>query len=82
MIALSPRWLLAAVLALLSLPAVRADETAPEPIPFPELGAKVAAGYQGEVIGIEATADGARLRAGFQKLSGTVTREGLWLKST
>ena len=61
---------------------VRAGETAPAPIPFSDLGAKATADYQGEAIGIEATADGARLRTAFQKLSGSVTREGLWLEST
>src|ERR1035441_8652022 len=37
---------------------------------------------RGDALGITATADGARLRCGFQKLDGHATREGLWLQST
>ena len=33
-------------------------------------------------MGVTATADGARLRCGFQKLEGQATPEGLWLEST
>ena len=33
-------------------------------------------------MGVAATADGARLRCGFQKLEGHATPEGLWLEST
>lgn len=51
-------------------------------IPFAEIGAKATADYQGDALGISATADGARLRCGFQKLEGRVTLEGLWLEST
>lgn len=51
-------------------------------IPFSDLGAKVTADYKGEAIGITKTAGGARLHTAFQKLAGTVTREGLWLDST
>jgi PKD domain len=63
--------------------------TSPQPsttaIPFSEIGAKVTADYQqrkGEAIGIRATAEGAQLHTAFQKLSGAVTHEGLWLDST
>jgi hypothetical protein len=52
------------------------------PIPFSELGAKATADYKGDAIGITATPDGATLRTGFQKLAGTVTRDGLRLSST
>ncbi len=54
----------------------------PAPIPFAEIGAKATAEYRGEAIGITTTADGVRLHTGFQKLAGTVTREGLSLAST
>ncbi len=63
-----------------SQPAIAPHEA--KPIPFSELGAKVSAEYSGDAIGITATRDGARLHTGFQKLSGTVTREGLRLDST
>ncbi|MBX7210334.1 MAG: cadherin-like beta sandwich domain-containing protein [Verrucomicrobiaceae bacterium] len=52
------------------------------PAAFSELVAKATAGDQGRHVGITATADGAELRAAFQKLAGTVTREGLRLDST
>ena len=54
----------------------------PAPIPFAEIGTKATAEYRGEAIGITTTADGVRLHTGFQKLAGTVTREGLSLAST
>ena len=57
-------------------------KAAAEPIPFAQLGAKATADYKGDAIGITATAQGASLHTGFQKLSGTVTHEGLWLNST
>ncbi|MBX7212006.1 MAG: IPT/TIG domain-containing protein, partial [Verrucomicrobiaceae bacterium] len=60
---------------------LHADESATA-IPFAELGAKATAADKGQAIGITATAEGAVLRTGFQKLSGTVTREGLRLDST
>ncbi|MFZ4766238.1 MAG: hypothetical protein ACOYMN_14910, partial [Roseimicrobium sp.] len=56
--------------------------TASTAIPFAELGAKATADYKGDAIGITATDEGATLRTGFQKLAGTVTREGLRLEST
>jgi CSLREA domain-containing protein len=51
-------------------------------IPFSEIGARATAEYHGDGIGIHATSDGAELRTAFQKLSGTVNSEGLWLDST
>ena len=73
-------------LALLTLPTVspRAaeTETASAPIPFSEIGAKASADYQGDALGINVTPVGAELHTGFQKLSGTVTNEGLRLNST
>jgi len=73
--------------AVFNTPAVQAkapSHTAPESksIPFSELGAKATADYKGDAIGITTTADGARLHTGFQKLSGTVSCEGLRLDST
>ena len=51
-------------------------------IPFQEIGAKATADYHGNAIGIHSTPKGAQLLTAFQKLSGTVTREGLRLEST
>jgi hypothetical protein len=51
-------------------------------IPFSEIGARATADYQGDALGITATAEGARLRCAFQKLDGHATVEGLWLEST
>ena len=51
-------------------------------IPFAGIGAKATADYHGNAMGIRTTKKGAQLHTAFQKLSGTVTREGLWLKST
>ena len=83
------RPVLCAVLALsllLPLPAVvRAADAEPAPaapFPFSEIGAKATADYKGDAIGIQATPEGARLHTAFQKLSATVTREGLTLDST
>ena len=73
-------WLLAALALALTVPA-RA-ETQPAAIPFPDIGARATANYQGDALGVTATADGARLRCGFQKLAGQATPEGLWLEST
>ena len=50
--------------------------------PFQEIGAKATADYHGNAIGIHSTPKGAQLLTAFQKLSGTVTREGLRLEST
>jgi hypothetical protein len=71
---------LAALALALTVPA-RA-ETPPAAIPFPDIGARATANYQGKALGIMATSDGARLRCGFQKLEGHATTEGLWLEST
>ena len=73
-------WLVRLLLSVLMLPA-----RAPTPasaVPFGEIGARATANYQGDALGITATADGARLRCGFQKLEGQATPEGLWLEST
>src|SRR5450759_1350160 len=72
--------LLAALALALTVPA-RA-ETQPAAIPFSDIGARATANYQGDALGVTATADGARLRCGFQKLEGHATPEGLWLEST
>ena len=61
---------------------VSSNDTGSVPIPFSELGVKATADYKGDAIGITATADGAELRTGFQKLAGTVTSQGLRLSST
>ena len=70
----------------LALACASADVAPAEPssaaIPFAEIGAKATADYQGDALGISATADGVRLRCGFQKLEGHATAEGLWLEST
>ena len=76
------RAVLTLCLGLNFLPAMAEEDPAPTPIPFSEIGAKATAGYQGDAIGIEAKPEGARLHTGFQKLSASVTREGLWLNST
>ena len=61
-------------------PASTPQET--KPIPFADLGVTATADYKGDALGITASAYGARLHTGFQKLAGTVTREGLRLDST
>jgi hypothetical protein len=73
-----------AFLATLALPLIvpARAETQPPAIPFSDLGARATANYQGDALGVTATADGARLRCGFQKLDGQATPEGLWLEST
>ena len=73
-------WLLAALAMACTVPA-RAG-TQPAAIPMSEIGARATANYQGDALGVTATADGARLRCGFQKLEGHATPEGLWLEST
>ena len=60
---------------------IPAGETS-QSIPFDQLGAEAQKKYSGDGIRITPTADGARLRAAFQKLEGQATREGLWLTST
>jgi hypothetical protein len=73
-------WLLTALALCLTVPA--RGETPPAAIPFADIGARATAGYQGDALEVRATADGARLRCGFQKLEGHATPEGLWLEST
>src|ERR1019366_9066376 len=74
-------WLLAALALALTVPA-RAETQPPAAIPVSDIGARATANYQGDALGVTATADGARLRCGFQKLEGQATPEGLWLEST
>src|ERR1039457_2680376 len=74
-------WLLAALALALTVPA-RAETQPPAAIPFSDIGARATANYQGDALGVTATANGARLRCGFQKLEGHATPEGLWLEST
>jgi hypothetical protein len=71
---------IAALLAASPPPAEAITE--PAPIPFSAIAAKATADYKGDAIGITATAEGAALRTGFQKLAGTVTKQGLSLEST
>ena len=52
------------------------------PIPLSKIGAKATADYQGDALAMSATAKGARLQCGFQKLEGCATAGGLWLEST
>jgi hypothetical protein len=81
----NPSWMwfknLLAALILALLSSARAD-TPPAAIPFSEIGAKATADYHGNALSVTATADGARLRCGFQKLEGHATPQGLWLEST
>ena len=51
-------------------------------IALSEIGARATADYHGDALAVTATAEGARLRCGFQKLEGRATAEGLWLEST
>jgi hypothetical protein len=53
-----------------------------EPMPPDQLGVVAGKQYQGDALGVTATAEGARLRCGFQKLEGCATPEGLWVEST
>ena len=76
-------WSGLALLALaLGLTGTAGAEEQSVSLPFSEIGAKATADYQGDALGITATAEGARLRCGFQKLDGHATTEGLWLTST
>lgn len=72
---------LLASLLLGSTSSIRA-ETPPSVIPLSEVGARATAEYQGDALGITATADGARLQCGFQKLADWATSTGPWLEST
>lgn len=51
------------------------------PIPLSVLGAEAAGQCQGDALTVTATADGTRLRCGFQQLEARATPEGLWLES-
>ena len=73
-------WIALLLISALMLPARASTRTGA--IPFGEIGARATANYQGDALGVTATADGARLRCGFQKLEGHATPEGLWLEST
>ncbi len=57
-------------------------ENQPPTIPFDQLGSEAQKQYSGDGIGIAPTAEGARLRAAFQKLQAEATPEGLWIEST
>ena len=59
-----------------------AASAANPPISFSEIGQRATADYHGDALAVTATADGAHLRCGFQKLEGRATAEGLWLEST
>ena len=59
-----------------------AGETSHAPIPFTDIGAKATADYHGDAIGVAPVGGGARLHTAFQKLSGSIKRDGLWLNST
>jgi hypothetical protein len=72
--------LLAALALALTVTASAGTQSAA--IPFSDIGVRATANYQGDALGVTATADGARLRCGFQKLEGQATPEGLWLEST
>lgn len=63
----------------MTAPAASPDATA---IPFHAIGARATADYQGDALGITATAEGFLLRCGFQQLTAEATGEGLWLTST
>ena len=67
---------LTALVLALTVPA-RAETQPAAAIPFSDIGAKATADYQGDALGVTATADGARLRCEFQKLEGHATTEGL-----
>src|SRR6266849_5945865 len=72
--------------SVFSLAAAAEDSTDPAPaktsISWSQIGAKAGADYQGDGLGVDPTAGGARLRCIFQRLEGEATREGLWLTST
>ena len=47
------------------------------PIPLSDIGAKATADYKGDAIGIQATAEGARLHMAFQKLAHAAPLSGM-----
>ena len=72
------------MLLLACTPVLRAADSATTStaIPLSGIGAKATADYKGDAIGITATATGATLRSGFQKLDADASADGLWLHST
>ena len=73
-------WAILAALGM-ALTGLAGAESKSTGIPLSEIGARATADYQGEALEVVATAEGARLRCGFQKLEGRATAEGLWLTS-
>ena len=70
------------LLLVLALTGAAGADSKAAAIPLSEIGAKATADYQGDALGVVATAEGARLKCGFQKLEGRATVKGLWLEST
>jgi len=68
-----PPCVLVLLLLLLALTGLAGAENRAAPIPLSEIGARATADYQGEALGVVATAEGVRLRCGFQKLEGRAT---------
>jgi hypothetical protein len=69
------------VLAWAVIGAVRAEEQS-APLPFSGIEGKAMVDCRSGALAVAATAEGARLRCGFQKLEGRAGVEGLWLEST
>src|SRR5215212_1765840 len=59
-----------------------ANHSSANAIPFDQVGREADKQATGSDSGIAATADGAELRAKFQDLAGSLSAEGLWLRST
>jgi len=72
------------LLAALVLPLAICGGAEQEPggIPLSQIGAKASTDYHGDALAITATAEGAQLKCGFQKLEGRATAGGLWLESS
>ena len=79
---LSSRFALVFIGALALTRTISAAETPSAPIPFGQVGAKATADYHGDAIGIDTVTGGAQLHTAFQKLSGSVTSDGLRIIST
>ncbi|OYW76940.1 MAG: hypothetical protein B7Z37_06375 [Verrucomicrobia bacterium 12-59-8] len=77
-----PAYLFILLFVALGLQPGVAAEASGKAIPLDQLGAEAQKHYTGDGIGITPTAQGALLRADFQKLAGEATGEGLWLSST
>ncbi len=77
-----PRTLTLLSALALALTGSAGAEKQPSGIPFSQIGTKATADYHGDALAITATAEGARLKCGFQKLEGRATPEGLWLESS